>query len=46
LLAELGAQRFGKPQDIAAMIAFLVSKQADYVHGALIDVDGGRTRGL
>jgi NAD(P)-dependent dehydrogenase (short-subunit alcohol dehydrogenase family) len=46
LLEELGAQRFGKPQDIAAMVAFLVSQQADYVQGALIDVDGGRTRGL
>ncbi len=46
LLEQLGAQRFGKPQDVAAMVAFLVSKQADYVHGALIDVDGGRTRGL
>jgi 3-oxoacyl-[acyl-carrier protein] reductase len=46
LLKELGVSRFGAPQDIAAMVAFLVSKQASYVHGALIDVDGGRTRGL
>jgi NAD(P)-dependent dehydrogenase (short-subunit alcohol dehydrogenase family) len=46
LLEELGARRFGAPNDIAAMVAFLVSDQANYVHGALIDVDGGRTRGL
>jgi 3-oxoacyl-[acyl-carrier protein] reductase len=46
LLQELGLSRFGKPEDIAATVAFLVSPRANYVHGALIDVDGGRTRGL
>jgi NAD(P)-dependent dehydrogenase (short-subunit alcohol dehydrogenase family) len=46
LLQTLGAPRFGAPEDIAAMVAFLVSERAAYVQGALIDVDGGRTRGL
>jgi 3-oxoacyl-[acyl-carrier protein] reductase len=46
LLQTLGAPRFGAPEDIAAMVAFLASGKAAYVQGALIDVDGGRTRGL
>jgi 3-oxoacyl-[acyl-carrier protein] reductase len=46
LLQQLGARRFGRPRDVAAMVAFLASDQADYVHGASVDVDGGRTRGL
>lgn len=35
------AQRIGKPDDIAAMVSFLASPQADYVHGAVLLVDGG-----
>lgn len=45
LLNELGMDRFGNPEDIAAMVAFVASQQASYVQGALINVDGGRTRG-
>lgn len=45
LLKRLDMQRFGKPDDIAAMVAFVVSRQATYVQGALLNVDGGRTRG-
>ena len=45
LLKRLDMKRFGKPADIAAMVAFVVSQQATYVQGALLNVDGGRTRG-
>ena len=45
LLKRLDITRFGKPEDIAAMVAFVVSPQAGYVQGALFNVDGGRTRG-
>jgi len=46
LLRASGIQRFGAPQEIASVAAFLVSRQASFVHGALVDVDGGETRGL
>ena len=34
-------QKFGKPQDIAEMVAFLASEKADYITGQVICVDGG-----
>ena len=33
--------RLGKPQDIAAMCAFLASPGAAWINGAVIPVDGG-----
>ena len=42
----LGARRLGEPEDIAALVAFIVSPAGDYLHGAMIDMDGGMTRGL
>lgn len=35
------AQRIGIPEDIAAMVSFLASPDADYIHGAVLVVDGG-----
>lgn len=32
---------FGKPKDIADMVAFLASEKADYITGQVISVDGG-----
>ena len=32
----------GKPQDIAAVIAFLLSDEAEFVQGAALRIDGGR----
>jgi len=45
-LAELGVKRFGDPGEIAQLACFLVSGAAAYIHGALIDIDGGETRYL
>ena len=33
--------RLGRPEEIGCAAAFLASKQADYITGAVIDVDGG-----
>lgn len=43
MLHEIPAKRFGKPEEIAAMVAFLSSPAAGYVNGTSIPVDGGRT---
>jgi len=42
-LVPLG--RFGKPEDVAAMIVFLASEPAGWITGTVVQVDGGRIRG-
>lgn len=38
--------RVGKPEELAALVAFLASEQAGYITGTTIQVDGGLTRAL
>jgi len=35
------AKRAGKPEEVAALIGFLVSEQADYISGQIIGINGG-----
>ena len=41
LLGSLSLQRTGRPEEIAAAIAFLASPDASYVTGAVLDAHGG-----
>jgi len=38
--------RIGKPEEFAAMVAFLASEQASYISGTTIQVDGGANRAI
>ncbi|CAH1652385.1 MULTISPECIES: SDR family NAD(P)-dependent oxidoreductase [unclassified Chelatococcus] len=42
-LDRYALRRWGKPEEIAASIVYLLSKDASYVTGATLAIDGGRT---
>src|ERR1700743_1149970 len=41
-IAKIPVGRVGKPEDIAATCAFLVSEEAGYITGQIVGVNGGR----
>jgi 3-oxoacyl-[acyl-carrier protein] reductase len=41
LLEAVPARRVGRPEDVAACVRFLASREAGYVTGAVLTVDGG-----
>jgi 2-deoxy-D-gluconate 3-dehydrogenase len=41
ILDRIPAGRWGVPADLQAAAVFLASSGADYVHGAILCVDGG-----
>jgi NAD(P)-dependent dehydrogenase (short-subunit alcohol dehydrogenase family) len=41
IAAHIPAARVGRPEEVAAAVAFLVSDEAAYVNGATLAVDGG-----
>lgn len=45
LLAAIPAGRFGSPEDVAALAAFLCSDKAGYINGQVIGVDGAMAPG-
>jgi 3-oxoacyl-[acyl-carrier protein] reductase len=45
-LDTIPMKRFGRPRELGDVVAFLCSRQASYVSGSLISIDGGLTRSL
>ncbi|MGA7160159.1 MAG: SDR family oxidoreductase [Bacteroidota bacterium] len=43
---EIPLGRYGTPEEIADVVAFLASSRSSFLTGATISVDGGMTRGL
>jgi 3-oxoacyl-[acyl-carrier protein] reductase len=44
IVSEARIVRLGDPDDIARLVSFIVSPQARFLQGALIDADGGQTK--
>ena len=44
IAAEVPLARFGTPEEIGAVVAFLASDRAAFITGACVVVDGGQTR--
>jgi 3-oxoacyl-[acyl-carrier protein] reductase len=43
---EAGIARYGEPEEIAGLMAYLVSKEARWLTGASIRMDGGEIKGI
>ena len=41
VLGVIPMKRMGKPEEVAALVAFLASPAADYITGEVIRIDGG-----
>ena len=41
LVKAIPAHRFGTPEEVAALVGFLVSSEAGYITGEVISVNGG-----
>ncbi len=41
ILAKIPMGRFGRPEEIAQAVAYLVSSSGDYITGQVISIDGG-----
>jgi 3-oxoacyl-[acyl-carrier protein] reductase len=44
--AETGIARYGQPEEIAELMAFLVSPQAKWMTGSAVRMDGGEIKGV
>jgi 3-oxoacyl-[acyl-carrier protein] reductase len=44
--SQISLKRLAQPKEIADLVVFLASERASYITGAVIQVDGGLTKGL
>jgi len=46
MIAASKTTRVGEPEDIAALVAFIAGPEGRFIHGSMIDIDGGATKTL
>ena len=46
MVTKAAITRIGEVDDVANVVAFLLAPQSGYMHGSVVDVDGGRTKGV
>jgi len=44
MIAEDRTVRFGEPADIAGLVSFIAGPRGGFLHGSIIDMDGGKTK--
>jgi NAD(P)-dependent dehydrogenase (short-subunit alcohol dehydrogenase family) len=42
MIDQIALRRFGRPEEVAAPLAFLVSPRASYITGAVLEISGGK----
>lgn len=46
LLGKMGVPRFGRPEEVGRLVAYLASDHAAYMNGSAIEIDGGSQRDI
>lgn len=42
LLSRVALRRYGEPEEVANLVAFLLSSESDYITGTVVDISGGK----